>query len=74
MKSSFLELENDFIGLKGGELKYRELKIKKGIEELFIKPIIVARDDIDRFEQKEIKKDLFKALGTIGSLIIFPSL
>ena len=55
MKSSFLELENDFIGLKGGELKYRELKIKKGIEELFIKPIIVARDDIDRFEQKEIK-------------------
>ena len=66
MKSSFLELENDFIGLKGGELKYRELKIKKGIEELFIKPIIVARDDIDRFEQEEIKKDLFKALGTIG--------
>ena len=44
MKSSFLELENDFIGLKGGELKYRELKIKKGIEELFIKPIIVAID------------------------------
>ena len=44
VKSSFLELENDFIGLKGGELKYRELKIKKGIEELFIKPIIVAID------------------------------
>ena len=36
VKNSLLELENDFIGLKHGELKDRELKIKKEIEELLL--------------------------------------
>ena len=34
LKNSLLELENDFIGLKDEELKDKELKIKKEIEEL----------------------------------------
>ena len=34
LKNSLLELENDFIGLKDEELKDKELKIKKKIEEL----------------------------------------
>ena len=30
----------------------REVKIKREIEELFFKPIIVPIDDMDKFEQK----------------------
>ena len=30
----------------------REVKIKREIEELFFKPIIVPKDDMDKFEQK----------------------
>ena len=33
------------------ELKDRELKIKREIEELFFKSIIVSIDDMDRFEK-----------------------
>ena len=51
-----MELENDFIGLKDEGLKDRELKIRKEIEALFFKPIILSIDDTDRSEQKEIKK------------------
>ena len=35
--------------LKDRELKYRE-KIKREIEELFFKPIIISNDDKDKFE------------------------
>ena len=56
VKNSLLELENDFIGLKDEGLKDRELKIRKEIEALFFKPIILSIDDTDRSEQKEIKK------------------
>ena len=56
LKNSFLELEKDFIELKDRDLKDRELKIKREIEELFFKPIIVSIDDMDKFEQKEMKK------------------
>ena len=38
--------------MKDRELKDREEKIKREIEELFLKPIIVSIDDIDKFEQK----------------------
>ena len=41
--------------LKDRELKDREVKIKKEIEELFFKPIIVSIDEMDKFEQKEMK-------------------
>ena len=40
--------------MKDRELKDREVKIKRHIEEL--KPIIVSIDDMDKFEQKEMKK------------------
>ena len=42
--------------MKDKELKDREVKIKREIEELFFKPITVSIDDMDRFELKEMKK------------------
>ena len=56
VKNNLLELGKDFIELKDKELKDRELTIKREIEELFFKPIIVSIDDMDSFEQNEIKK------------------
>ena len=56
VKNSFLEFEKDFIELKDRELKDREVKIKREIEELFFELIIVSIDDMDKFEQKEVKK------------------
>ena len=41
VKNSLLELEKEFIELKDIELKDREVKIKREIEGLFFKPIIV---------------------------------
>ena len=37
-------------------MKDREEKIKREIEELFYKPIIVSKDDMDKFEEQELKK------------------
>ena len=42
--------------MKDRELKDREVKIKREIEELFFKPIIVSTDETDKFEQNEMKK------------------
>ena len=42
--------------MKDRELKDREVKIKSEIEELFFKPIITFTDEMDKFEQKEMKK------------------
>ena len=55
-KNQFLELGKYFIELKERELKDRKVKIKREIEEPIFKPIIVSIDDIDKFEQKEMKK------------------
>ena len=41
--------------MKDIELKEREVKNKREIEELFLKPIIVSIDDMDRSDKKEIK-------------------
>ena len=51
VKNSLLELEKDFI-----ELKDRDIKVKREIEEVFFKPIMVPINDMDKFEQKERKK------------------
>ena len=56
VKNSLLELEKDFIESKCGELKDREVKSKREIEELFFKPIIVSIDDMDNLQEKEMKK------------------
>ena len=37
------------------ELKDREIEIKKEIEELLIKPIVVSIVAVDRFEKKKMK-------------------
>ena len=47
VKKSLLELEKGFIELKDIELKDREVKIKREIEELFFKLIIVFIDDMN---------------------------
>ena len=46
-KSNHLDLKKDFIELIDKELKDREIKIKREIEELFFKPIIVSIDHMD---------------------------
>ena len=45
--SGLLELEKGFMELKDRKLKDREQKIKREIEELFFKPIMVSKDDRD---------------------------
>ena len=52
VKNRLLELQKDFRELKDIELKDREVKIKREVEERFFKPIIVSIDDIDRFSKK----------------------
>ena len=51
VKNSFLEWEKDFM-----KLKDRREKIKREIKELFYKPIIVSKDEMDKFEVQEMKK------------------
>ena len=38
------------------ELKDREEKIKTETEELFYKPIILSKNDIDKYEEQVMKK------------------
>ena len=42
--------------MKDRELKDREVKIKREIEELFFKMTIVSIDDMKKFDQKEMKE------------------
>ena len=56
VKNSLLELEKDIIEFKDRESKDREIKIKRAIEVLFFKPIIASTDDMENFEEKEMKK------------------
>ena len=37
-------------------MKNRKAKIKREIGELFHKPIIVSKDDLDKFEKQEMRK------------------
>ena len=48
--NSLLELKKHFIELKSRELKDREVKIKRKIEELFFEPIIMSTYDMDKLE------------------------
>ena len=45
VKNGLLELEKDF-----KELKDREIKGKREIEELCLKPVIMSLGDVDKFE------------------------
>ena len=55
-KKQLLESQKDFKGLKDLELNDTKAKIKKEMEKLFNKPIIVSKDDMDKFEEHEMKK------------------
>ena len=52
MKNNLLEKEKEFFKLKDRKLKNKEVKIKREIEELLFKPILMFIDDIDKVEQK----------------------
>ena len=56
VKNCLLELEKYFIELKHGKLKDREVKVKREIEQLLFKQIVVSIDNMDKFDQKEMKK------------------
>ena len=60
VKNSLLELEKDFVELNDIELKDGEIKTKIEIEKLFLKPIFVSIDDMDKSERKinDQKKNL----------------
>ena len=60
IKSHFLNAKNSIFNLEKElktELKDREIKIKKEIEELIIEPIIVWIEDTERPEE-EMKKQI----------------
>ena len=61
-------MEKVFKEIKDRELRDMKLKIRKEIEELFLKPITVSINDMDKFEEKEtMKKITFaKTFGTTG--------
>ena len=69
VKDSPLELEKDFMELKDRELKDREKKVKREIKELFYKPIIVFKDDMEKFEEQEMKKIRLLKRNWFDSLI-----
>ena len=56
LKNRLLNLEKDFIELKERELKKIKVKIKREIKKLFFELITVSINDMDKFEQIELKK------------------
>ena len=56
VKYNLLELEKDFMELDEIELKDREIKIKRETKKLFLKPLIVPMNDMDRFEKNKERK------------------
>ena len=56
VKNCLLESERDFKELKDKELKDGEEKIKRKIEEVYRNTITGSNNDMDKFEQQEMKK------------------
>ena len=60
--NQFLKVKNSHLALKKKLWNWRienwkiELKTLRYIEELFYKPIMVSKDDMDKFEEQEMKK------------------
>ena len=48
----YYQNQKDFIDLKDRELKDREIKLKREIEELFFKLIFFPIEDMDWFEKR----------------------
>ena len=51
VKNSLSELKKDFKELKDRELRDKETKIKKEMEEHFFELVNVSIDDMDKFEK-----------------------
>ena len=51
VKNSLSELKKDFKELKNRELRDKETKIKKEMEEHFFELVNVSIDDMDKFEK-----------------------
>ena len=60
--NQFLKVKNSHLELKKKLWNWRienwkiELKTLRHIEELFYKPIMVSKDNMDKFEEQEMKK------------------
>ena len=64
---TFQVQKKDFTGLIGRELKDKEVKIKREMEQIFFKPINLSIDDMEKFDQKDMdKKSPIKTLRMIG--------
>ena len=55
-EKKYLQLEKDFIEITDKEIEDRKEKIKREIEELLHKAIIVSKDDTNKFEEQKMKK------------------
>ena len=51
LNNQVLGLEKKFMESKDRELKDRKEKIERETEELFYKPIILSKDDMDKIEE-----------------------
>ena len=67
VKNTLLELKKYFMELKDIELKDRQEKIKREVEELFYKLIIMSKDDMGKSEEQEMKK--IRPIKKIVSLV-----
>ena len=56
VKNSPLELEKNFIEFKDIELKDKEVKVKREIEELFLNRLLCLKMILISLEKKEMKK------------------
>ena len=56
VKKQVYRVRKRFYRIKRQKSKDKEVKIKREIDELFFKPIIVSIDDMDKFEQNEMEK------------------
>ena len=63
--NSLLELEKD----KGLKIQKKDRKTKRETEKLFYKPIIVSKDDTDKFKEQEMKKIKQSVMGNKQKII-----
>ena len=54
-KEQSFRIRKRFYRIGRQEIKRDRIKIKREIEELYFKPIIVSVDDVNKFEEKEMK-------------------
>ena len=55
-KNQFSKVKNSLLELRHRELKDKEVKLKRKLEEVFFKPFLVSIDNMDKLKEKKIKK------------------